>query len=151
MDQAIGGLAQTILEFLACQKDAIAKLENPELEISQAEAITSVMDMSTTMQSVFFAINALQDILAHIPGARKLVSPIVDEISSFFDGIRFIQEHVFEKLPTFDVVGSEEDLSPRDWLAKQHRGILHMFLNSSPYCELRALLDELITELDSQD
>lgn len=151
MDQAIDGLAQAILEFLACQKDTIAKLENPELEISQAEATTSVMDMSTAMQSVFFAINALQDILAHIPGARKLVSPIVDEVSSFFDGIRFIQEHVFEKLPTFDVVGSKENLSPRDWLAKQHRGILHMFLNSSPYRELYALLDELIPELDSQD
>ena len=151
MDHAIGGLAQTIQEFLACQKDAIAKLENPEQEISQAEATTSVLDLTTSMQSVFFAINALQDILAYIPGTRKLLSPIVDEVSSFFDGIRFIQENVFEKLPTFDVVGSKEDLSPRDWLAKQHRGILHTFLNSSPYRELRALADKLTSELDSQD
>lgn len=151
MDQAIGGLAQAIQEFLACQKDAIAKLENPELEISQADAFTSVMDLTTSMQSVFFAVNALQDILAYIPGTRKVALSIVDEVSSFFDGIRFIQENVFEKLPTFDVVGSEEDLSPRDWLAEQHRGILHVFLNSTPYRELKAFLDKLTTELDSQD
>ena len=151
MDQAIGGLAQTIQEFLACQKDAIAKLENPEQEISQAEAFTSVMDLTTSMQSVFFAVNALQDILAYIPGTRKVALSIVDEVSSFFDGIRFIQENVFEKLPTFDVVGSEENLSPRDWLAEQHRGILHVFLNSTPYRELRDFLDKLTTEHDSQD
>lgn len=149
MDQAIGGLAQAIQEFLACQKDAIAKLENPEQEISQAEAFTSVMDLTTSMQSVFFAVNALQDILAYIPGTRKVALSIVDEVSGFFDGIRFIQENVFEKLPTFDVVGSEENLSPRDWLAEQHRGILHVFLDSMPYRELRDFLDKLTTEHDS--
>lgn len=151
MDQAIGGLAQAIQEFLACQKDTIAKLENPEQEISQAEAFTSVMDLTTSMQSVFFAVNALQDILAYIPGTRKVALSIVDEVSGFFDGIRFIQENVFEKLPTFNVVGSEENLSPRDWLAEQHRGILHVFLNSLPYRELRDFLDKLTAELDSQD
>ena len=151
MDQAIGGLAQAIQEFLACQKDAIAKLENPELEISQADAFTSVMDLTTSMQSVFFVVNALQDILAYIPGTRKVALSIVDEVSGFFDGIRFIQDNVFEKLPTFDVAGSEENLSPRDWLAEQHRGILHVFLNSTPYRELRDFLDKLTTELDSQD
>ena len=151
MDHAIGGLAQTIQEFLACQKDAIAKLENPELEISQADAFTSVMDMTTSMQSVFFAVNALQDILAYLPGTRKLALSTVDEVSGFFDGIRFIQENVFEKLPTFDVVGSEADLSARDWLAEQHRGILHTFLTSMPYRELRAFLDKLTAERDSQD
>lgn len=151
MDHAIGGLAQTIQEFLACQKDAIAKLENPELEISQAEAFTSVMDMTTSMQSVFFVVNALQDILAYIPGTRKLALSTVDEVSGFFDGICFIQENVFEKLPTFDVIDSEKDLSPRDWLAEQHRWILHVFLNSTPYRELKAYLSKLTTELDSQD
>ena len=151
MDQAIGGLAQAIQEFLACQKDAIAKLENPEQEISQADAFTSVMDLTTSMQSVFFVVNALQDILEYILGTRKVALSIVDEVSGFFDGIHFIQENVFEKLPTFDVVGSEENLSPRDWLAEQHRGILHVFLNSPPYRELKAFLDKLTTELDSQD
>ena len=150
-DLAIEGLVKAIHEFLACQKDTIAKLENPELEISQAEAFTIVMDMSTVMQSVFFAVNALRDLLAHCPGAEEYVWTIFDNCRSFFDGIRFIQENVFEKLPTFDVVGSEEDLSPRDWLAEQHRGILHVFLNSPPYHELRAFLDKLTTELDSQD
>ena len=150
-DLAIEGLLMSIHEFLACQKDSIAKLENPELEISQADAFTSDMDMSTAMQSVFFAVNALQDLLAHCPGAEEYVWTIFDNCRSFFDGIRFIQENVFEKLPTFDVAGSEEDLSPRDWLAEQHRGILHVFLNSSPYHELRAFLDKLTTELGSQD
>ena len=150
-DLAIEGLLKAIHEFLACQKDAIAKLENPELEISQADAFTSVMDLITSMQSVFFAVNALQDLLAHCPGAEEYVWTIFDNCRSFFDGIRFIQENVFEKLPTFDVVGSEENLSPRDWLAKQHRGILHVFLNSTPYRELRVFLDKLTTELDSQD
>ena len=126
-DLAIEGLLMSIHEFLACQKDSIAKLENPELEISQADAFTSDMDMSTAMQSVFFAVNALQDLLAHCPGAEEYVWTIFDNCPSFFDGIRFIQENVFEKLPTFDAVGSEENLSPRDWLAKQHRGILHVF------------------------
>lgn len=150
-DLAIEGLLMSIHEFLACQKDSIAKLENPELEISQADAFTSDMDMSTAMQSVFFAVNALQDLLAHCPGAEEYVWTIFDNCPSFFDGIRFIQENVFEKLPTFDAVGSEENLSPRDWLAKQHRGILHVFLNSTPYRELRVFLDKLTTELDSQD
>ena len=150
-DLAIEGLLMSIHEFLACQKDSIAKLENPELEISQADAFTSDMDMSTAMQSVFFAVNALQDLLAHCPGAEEYVWTIFDNCPSFFDGIRFIQENVFEKLPTFDAVGSEENLSPRDWMAKQHRGILHVFLNSTPYRELRAFLDKLTTELDSQD
>ena len=150
-DLAIEGLLMSIHEFLACQKDSIAKLENPELEISQADAFTSDMDMSTAMQSVFFAVNALQDLLAHCPGAEEYVWTIFDNCRSFFDGIRFIQENVFEKLPTFDVAGSEEDLSPRDWLAEQHRGILHVFLNSTPYRELRVFLDKLTTELDSQD
>lgn len=150
-DLAIEGLLMSIHEFLACQKDSIAKLENPELEISQADAFTSDMDMSTAMQSVFFAVNALQDLLAHCPGAEEYVWTIFDNCPSFFDGIRFIQENVFEKLPTFDAVGSEENLSPRDWLAKQHRGILHVFLNSTPYHELRVFLDKLTTELDSQD
>ena len=150
-DLAIEGLLKAIHEFLACQKDAIAKLENPELEISQAEAFTSVMDLTTSMQSVFFAVNALRDLLAHCPGAEEYVWTIFDNCRSFFDGIRFIQENVFEKLPTFDVVGSEENLSPRDWLAEQHRGILHVFLTSTPYRELRTFLDKLTTELDSQD
>ena len=150
-DLAIEGLVKSIHEFLACQKDAIAKLENPELEISQADAFTSVMDLTTSMQSVFFTVNALRDLLAHCPGAEEYVWTIFDNCRSFFDGIRFIQENVFEKLPTFDVVGSEENLSPRDWLAKQHRGILHVFLNSTPYRELRVFLDKLTTELDSQD
>ena len=150
-DLAIEGLVTSIHEFLACQKDTIAKLENPELEISQADAFTSDMDMSTAMQSVFFAVNALRDLLAHCPGAEEYVWTTFDNCPSFFDGIRFIQENVFEKLPTFDVVGSEENLSPRDWLAKQHRGILHVFLNSTPYHELRVFLDKLTTELDSQD
>lgn len=150
-DLAIEGLVKSIHEFLACQKDAIAKLENPELEISQADAFTSVMDLATSMQSVFFAVNALQDLLAHCPGAEEYVWTIFDNCRSFFDGIRFIQENVFEKLPTFDVVGSEEDLSPRDWLAEQHRGILHVFLNSTPYRELRDFLAKLTAELDSQD
>lgn len=150
-DLAIEGLVKSIHEFLACQKDAIVKLENPELEISQADAFTSVMDLATSMQSVFFAVNALQDLLAYLPGADEYVWTIFDNCRSFFDGIRFIQENVFEKLPTFDAVGSEENLSPRDWLAEQHRGILHVFLNSTPYHELRAFLDKLTTELDSQD
>ena len=150
-DLAIEGLVKSTHEFLACQKDAIAKLENPELEISQADAFTSVMDLATSMQSVFFAVNALQDLLAHCPGAEEYVWTIFDNCRSFLNGIRFIQENVFEKLPTFDVVGSEEDLSPRDWLAEQHRGILHVFLNSPPYRELRDFLDKLTTELDSQD
>ena len=150
-DLAIEGLVKSIHEFLACQKDAIAKLENPEQEISQAEAFTSVMDLTTSMQSVFFAVNALQDILAYCPGAEEYVWTIFDNCRSFFDGIRFIQENVFEKLPTFDVIGSEEDLSPRDWLAEQHRGILHVFLTSTPYRELRTFLDKLTTELDSQN
>ena len=150
-DLAIEGLVKSIHEFLACQKDTIAKLENPELEISQADAFTSVMDLATSMQSVFFAVNALQDLLAHCPGAEEYVWTIFGNCRSFFDGIRFIQENVFEKLPTFDVVGSEEDLSPRDWLAKQHRWILHVFLNSTPYRELRDFLAKLTTELDSQD
>ena len=150
-DLAIEGLVKAIHEFLTCQKDTIAKLENPELEISQADAFTSVLDLTTTMQSVFFAVNALQDILAYCPGAEEYVWTIFDNCRSFFDGIRFIQENVFEKLPTFDVVGSEEDLSPRDWLAEQHRGILHVFLNSTPYHELRTFLDKLTTERDSQN
>ena len=150
-DLAIEGLLKAIHEFLACQKDAIAKLENPELEISQADAFTSVMDLATSMQSVFFAVNALRDLLAHCPGAEEYVWTIFDNCRLFFDGIRFIQENVFEKLPTFDVVGSEENLSPRDWLAEQHRGILHTFLTSTPYRELRAFLDKLTAELDSQD
>lgn len=150
-DLAIEGLVKSIHEFLACQKDAIAKLENPELEISQADAFTSVMDLATSMQSVFFAVNALQDLLAYLPGADEYVWTIFDNCRSFFDGIRFIQENVFEKLPTFDVVGSEEDLSPRDWLAEQHRWILHVFLNSTPYRELRDFLAKLTAELDSQD
>ena len=150
-DLAIEGLLKAIHEFLACQKDAIAKLENPELEISQADAFTSVMDLATSMQSVFFAVNALRDLLAHCPGAEEYVWTIFDNCRLFFDGIRFIQENVFEKLPTFDVVGSEENLSPRDWLAEQHRGILHVFLNSTPYRELRDFLDKLTTEHDSQD
>lgn len=150
-DLAIEGLVKSIHEFLACQKDTIAKLENPELEISQADAFTSVMDLATSMQSVFFAVNALRDLLAHCPGAEEYVWTIFDNCRLFFDGIRFIQENVFEKLPTFDVVGSEENLSPRDWLAEQHRGILHTFLTSTPYRELRAFLDKLTAELDSQD
>lgn len=150
-DLAIEGLVKSIHEFLACQKDTIAKLENPELEISQADAFTSVMDLATSMQSVFFAVNALQDLLAHCPGAEEYVWTIFDNCRSFFDGICFIQENVFEKLPTFDVVGPEENLSPRDWLAEQHRGILHTFLNSTPYRELRDFLDKLTTEHDSQD
>ena len=150
-DLAIEGLLKAIHEFLACQKDAIAKLENPELEISQADAFTSVMDLATSMQSVFFAVNALRDLLAHCPGAEEYVWTIFDNCRLFFDGIRFIQENVFEKLPMFDVVGSEENLSPRDWLAEQHRGILHTFLTSTPYRELRAFLDKLTAELDSQD
>ena len=150
-DLAIEGLVKSIHEFLACQKDTIAKLENPELEISQADAFTSVMDLATSMQSVFFAVNALRDLLAHCPGAEEYVWTIFDNCRLFFDGIRFIQENVFEKLPMFDVVGSEENLSPRDWLAEQHRGILHTFLTSTPYRELRAFLDKLTAELDSQD
>ena len=150
-DLAIEGLVKSIHEFLACQKDAIAKLENPELEISQADAFTSVMDLATSIQSVFFAVNALQDLLAYLPGAEEYVWTIFDNCRSFFDGIRFIQENVFEKLPTFDVVSSEEDLSPRDWLAEQHRWILHTFLNSTPYRELRDFLSKLTAELDSQD
>lgn len=150
-DLAIEGLVKSIHEFLACQKDAIAKLENPEQEISQADAFTSVMDLATSMQSVFFAVNALQDLLAHCPGAEEYVWTIFDNCRSFLNGIRFIEENVFEKLPTFDVVGSEENLSPRDWLAEQHRGILHVFLNSTPYRELRDFLAKLTTELDELD
>ena len=150
-DLAIEGLVKAIHEFLACQKDAIAKLENPELEISQADAFTSVMDLATSMQSVFFAVNALQDLLAYLPGAEEYVWTIFDNCRSFFGGLRFIQENVFKKLPTFDVVGSEENLSPRDWLAEQHRWILHVFLNSTPYRELKVYLAKLTTELDELD